>query len=33
MAVTQAGTPLQHVFSVPIGSNTRLFTRLRVTAP
>jgi hypothetical protein len=32
-AITDTGTPPQHTFSVPIGSNTRMFTRLKVTSP
>ena len=30
-AITDTGTAPQHTFSVPIGSNTKLFLRLRVT--
>jgi copper(I)-binding protein len=32
-AVADTGTPPQHTFSVPIGSNTKLFMRLKVTNP
>lgn len=31
--IPDTGTPPQHVFSVPISSNTRIFTRLKVTSP
>lgn len=31
--IPDTGIPPQHVFSVPIGSNTRMFTRLKVTSP
>ncbi len=31
--ITDTGTPPQHVFSVPIGSNTRMFTRYKVSSP
>lgn len=30
--VTDTGIPPQHIFSVPVGANTRLFMRLIVTA-
>ena len=33
MPLTGTGGLLQHTFSVPIGSNTRMFTRLKVTSP
>ncbi|MEI7733598.1 MAG: choice-of-anchor D domain-containing protein, partial [Verrucomicrobiota bacterium] len=33
VAVPDTGTPPQHIFSVPIGTNTQLFMRLGVTAP
>ncbi len=32
-AITDSGTGLQHVFSVPIATNMRLFLRLKVTSP
>jgi hypothetical protein len=32
-AIPDTGTPPQHTFSVPIGSNTGLFVRLKVTSP
>jgi hypothetical protein len=32
-AITDAGTAPQHTFSVPMGSNTGLFIRLKVTSP
>jgi hypothetical protein len=32
-AITDTGTAPQHTFSVPIGSNTGLFIRLKVTSP
>jgi N-acetylneuraminic acid mutarotase len=31
--ITDTGNPPQRVFSVPIGSNTRMFTRFKVTSP
>lgn len=31
--IPDTGTPPQHTFSVPISSNTRMFTRLTVTSP
>lgn len=31
--IPDTGIPPQHVFSVPIGPNTRMFTRLKVTSP
>ena len=33
MPLTGTGGLLQHTFSVPIGSNTRMFTRLKVMSP
>ena len=32
-AVSDTGTPPQHTFSTPIGGDTRLFMRLKVTSP
>jgi alpha-tubulin suppressor-like RCC1 family protein len=32
-AVPDTGTPPQHIFSMPMGANTKLFMRLRVTNP
>ncbi|MBX7210034.1 MAG: carboxypeptidase-like regulatory domain-containing protein [Verrucomicrobiaceae bacterium] len=32
-AIPDTGTPPQHLFSVPVGSNTGLFVRLKVSAP
>lgn len=32
-AVPDTGTPPQHAFSVPIGSNSKLFLRLRIAGP
>lgn len=31
--LVDTGTPPQHTFRVPIGSNTQIFTRLKVTVP
>ena len=31
--IPDTGTLPQHTFSVPISSNTRMFTRLKVTSP
>lgn len=32
-SITDTGIPPQHTFSVPVGSNTRMFMRLKVTSP